>query len=306
MPNRGERVEQLRRALDHPIFNKVIKKWVGNGDLDYEVYLHTRTLLSLQTPHRELVTSEELMFQIVHQSQELWLKLVSHECANLVSDLDHDDLWSAQARLERIVQTQRALVQEMRILQTLTPAAYQVIRRSLGNGSGQESPGYNQVRTAAAVVETALVELLQRRGLSLGEVYAEGAEAADLLAVCEQLVDFDAAFQDWLVAHFMLVRRTIGIAKSVKALDGYPTVALPARMTQPLFEPLWEVRVEMTHAWKREGGHVPGASRDVPPMPLEPEPAPSRQTNHQTSHHAAAKRSHGGHKRAHAHEPGAE
>src|SRR5215831_6679328 len=95
-------VAELRRTLEHPIYNKVIKKWVGNGDLDYEVYLHTRTLLGLQSSHSSLVAPEELMFQIVHQSQELWLKLVSQECANLVEDLDRDDLWEAAARLTRI------------------------------------------------------------------------------------------------------------------------------------------------------------------------------------------------------------
>src|SRR5207248_462421 len=119
-----------------------------------------RTLLGLQSSHGELVAPEELMFQIVHQSQELWLKLISQECANLVEDLDRDDLWEAAARITRVVRTQRCLVDEMRVLQTLTPLAYQVIRRSLGNGSGQESPGYNQVQAAAAYVDEALTALL--------------------------------------------------------------------------------------------------------------------------------------------------
>ncbi len=259
-------VAELRRALEHPIYNKVIKKWVGNGDLDYEVYLHTRTLLGLQSSHQHCVNPEELMFQITHQSQELWLKLISQECANLVADFERDDLWEAASRLTRICRTQRCLGEEMRILQCLTPAAYQVIRRSLGNGSGQESPGYNQVQLAASYVEASLMSLLERRKTRLLDVYAEGSMHADLRFICEQLVDFDGAYQDWLIAHFMLVRRTIGVAKAVKALDGYPTIALLARMTQPLFERLWEVRVEMTRQWKREGGHAPGASRDAPPV----------------------------------------
>jgi tryptophan 2,3-dioxygenase len=283
----------LRRTLEHPIYNKVIKKWVGSGDLDYEVYLHTRTLLGLQSHHNELVAPEELMFQIVHQSQELWLKLVAQECANLVEDFDRDDLWEAAARLTRITRTQRCLGDEMRILQTLTPASYQVIRRSLGNGSGQESPGYNQVQAAAACVNDALTALLERRKLQLVDVYAERSRAPDVRFVCEQLVDFDGAYQDWLIAHFMLVRRTIGVSKAVKALDGYPTMALLARMTQPLFDRLWEVRVDMTRAWKREGGYVPGASRDAAPAPPPP---PERTSGHHraSGHH----RTSGGHKAA--------
>ena len=64
-----------------------------------------------------------------------------------------------------------------------------------------------------------------------------------------------------LFTHFQLVRRTIGVDASVKALDGLPTRVLPGRMTQPLFPALWRVRVEMTARWRREGGPVPGGPR---------------------------------------------
>src|SRR5205085_214698 len=93
----------LREALDAPIYNRIIKKYVGKGDLDYEVYIKTQQLYGLQSPRAEQVSSDELMFQIVHQSQELWLKLIAHECAELVDDLDESDMWGASQRLERIV-----------------------------------------------------------------------------------------------------------------------------------------------------------------------------------------------------------
>ena len=59
----------------------------------------------------------------------------------------------------------------------------------------------------------------------------------------------------------MLGRRTIGVASEVKALDVFPTKALAARMTKPFFPALWDLRVEMTKVWDREGGHAPGARR---------------------------------------------
>jgi tryptophan 2,3-dioxygenase len=94
-------------------------------------------------------------------------------------------------------------------------------------------------------------------------VYARRDEHPDVHRIAEQMCDFDGAFQGWLMSHFLLVRRTIGIDRSVRALDGFPTQALPARMTKPLFPELWDVRVVMTRQWVREGGFAPGAERDA-------------------------------------------
>jgi tryptophan 2,3-dioxygenase len=252
--------EKLKQELTQPLFNKMLKKWVGTGELDYERYLHTGTLLDLQSPEGERVSHDELMFQIVHQSQELYLKLASRELVEVVADLDRDALWAVVARLPRVHRILQGISNEMAILETMTPAEYQVIRRSLGNGSGQESPGYNTLRHAAGGLEEALERLLARRGVTLFQVYSAGGPA-DLRHVCENLVNVDEAFQGWLYAHFQLVRRTIGIDRTVKALDGLPSQVLQARMSLPLFRGLWDVRVELTAGWKREGGYAPGEAR---------------------------------------------
>ncbi|MBZ4395757.1 tryptophan 2,3-dioxygenase family protein [Myxococcus sp. MISCRS1] len=253
--------EKLRQELDAPLFNPLLKKWVGKGELDYEVYLKTQQLLSLQASEEERVSHDELMFQVVHQAQELWLKLGSREAVEVVAELDRDALWAASARLERLVRILRSLEAELGVMETMTPDTYQVIRRSLGNGSGQESPGYNMLRKASEGLEAALERLLARRSRTLLEVYSGGGPD-DLKRLCEQFVDVDEAFQGWLYRHFQLVRRTIGVDRSVKALDGLPTQVLAGRMTLPLFRQLWDVRVELTAGWRREGGHSPGARRD--------------------------------------------
>ncbi|MCP3136113.1 tryptophan 2,3-dioxygenase family protein [Pyxidicoccus xibeiensis] len=252
--------EKLLAELSSPLFNPLLKKWVGRGELDYELYLKTPTLLSLQSPEAERIAHDELMFQLVHQAQELWLKLASRETVELVAELDGDVLWGASARLERLTRVLRTLGSELAVLETMTPEVYQVIRRSLGNGSGQESPGYNTFRHAAAGLEAALERLLERREQTLKSVYTPGGPE-DLKRICEQLVDVDESFQDWLYAHFQLVRRTIGVDRTVKALDGLPTQVLVGRMTLPLFRQLWDVRVELTAAWRREGGMAPGTER---------------------------------------------
>jgi len=260
--SRSEAAKALRKVLEDPIYNKTLRKDVGRGELDYEVYLRTRELLALQTPAHELVVPDELLFQVMHQTQELWLKCVAFETANLVEHLDGDSLFAALDALDRIAMITRVLGEQIRVLFTLSPARFHVIRRSLGNGSGLESPGYNQLLTASDAAFDAFKRIVARRNTTLLGIYEAPEAHAELHRVAERFVDWDGNVQTWLVEHFMLVRRTIGIDKQVRALDGFPTVALGARMTKPLFGELWNLRVEMTRAWKREGGFAPGEQRD--------------------------------------------
>jgi tryptophan 2,3-dioxygenase len=251
----------LREALGCPIHNKVLRKDVGRGELDYEVYVRTNELLALQTPADELVVPDELLFQVIHQTQELWLKCAAFEVTNLVGHLDGNALFPAMASLDRIVQIAQILRDQIRVLDTLSPSQFQVIRRSLGNGSGLESPGYNQLLAAAESAEAALGRLVARRNATLLDIYQNPEDHPDAHRVAERFVDWDGTFQTWLVEHFMLVRRTMGVDKTVRALDGFPTAALFGRATKPLFAELWNVRVEMTQGWSREGGYAPGAQR---------------------------------------------
>ncbi|WP_424534036.1 tryptophan 2,3-dioxygenase family protein [Sphaerisporangium viridialbum] len=252
----------LHRTLSEPVWNSILKTWLGEGKLDYELYLRTQDLLSLQSAVGDLVSPDELMFQIVHQTQELWLKLATHELAEVVGDLEREAFWEASARLNRVARIFGGLRQELGVLETLTPDSYQTIRRHLGSGSGQESPGYNRVRLAAEHVSGALDLVVERRMVSIRDVYeSRDVGHPDLKFTFELLVDVDEAYQMWLVTHFMLVRRTIGVARGTVALDGVPTQVLTGRMTQPLFRRLWKVREEMTATWDRGGGYAPGASR---------------------------------------------
>src|SRR5918999_1354132 len=261
--NRSEAAAALRRTLEDPIYNKTLRKEVGRGELDYEVYLRTRELFALQTPMNELVVPDELLFQVMHQTQELWLKCAAFETANVVEHLDGDAVFDALEALDRIVLITRILGEQIRVLFTLTPSRFQIIRRSLGNGSGLESSGYNKLLAGADSAFHALGRFMARRSATLIDVYRAPETHADIHRIAERFVDWDGNIQAWLIEHFMLVRRTIGIDKTVRALDGFPTVALGARMTKPLFADLWNVRVEMTRSWNRDGGFQPGARRDA-------------------------------------------
>lgn len=254
-------LESLKSSLENPIYNPILKKFVGEGELDYEVYLNTKQLLSLQTDYSQLVIPEELMFQVVHQTQELWLKLLAFEGVRVVESLESDQLWKVTSILERMVRIQSCLTEEMGVLNTLTPKEFQAIRQNIGEGSGQESPGYNQLSNVAKSIEQSLEHLLNLKGLTLLDIYNNEEQYFDIQRICEQMLDFDQMFQQWLINHFMLVRRTIGIDRTVRGLDGFPTVALTSRMVKPLFQNLWDTRVQMTNQWKHKVGFAPGEDR---------------------------------------------
>lgn len=276
MSRTSEAAAALYRVLDSPIHNRILKKDVGRGELDYEVYLRTQELLALQTPARDLVVPDELLFQIQHQTQELWLKCAAFETVHLVEALDNERIFDALATLDRIVLVTQSLADQIRVLFTLSPGRFHVIRRSLGNGSGLESPGYNQLLAAGEAAASALERLMIRRETTLMAIYDHPDRYPDLCRVAERFLDWDTAAQSWLVGHFMLVRRTLGIDKTVRALDGFPTMALNARMTRPLFPELWHLRVEMSQAWSREGGFAPGAERTARALESTASPAPAR------------------------------
>jgi tryptophan 2,3-dioxygenase len=262
----------LSAILERPIFNRTLGKEVGTGVLDYEVYVKTTELYALQTSRGELCVPEEHLFQVVHQSQELWLKAVAFEVVAVVDALADARLHEACGLLDRIVVIQQCVASEMRILQTVTPETFLEIRRNLGSGSGLESPGYNRVLVAAESAASAFDALLERSGLGVLDLYRGGERHESregLKRIAELLLDWDEAFQTWLVAHFHLVRRTLGVHRKVVALDGFPTQALAPRMTKPLFPKLWDARVELTQAWTREGGHAPGAPRATESGPAD-------------------------------------
>src|SRR5262245_64903931 len=62
------------RSMDREHF---LREMHGGGTLDYEIYLNTRALLACQKPFDQLCNRDELQFQVVHQVEELWMKLIA-------------------------------------------------------------------------------------------------------------------------------------------------------------------------------------------------------------------------------------
>src|SRR5690242_4079992 len=114
----------------------------GEGTLDYELYLKTKALLSCQTKFEELCNKDELQFQLVHQIEELWMKLIAYTLLDIDEDMQQENTNRVITLFRRVHIAQKLMNEQLALLETMSPKEYQQIRLRLGNGSGQESPGF--------------------------------------------------------------------------------------------------------------------------------------------------------------------
>ncbi|MDP9232646.1 MAG: tryptophan 2,3-dioxygenase family protein, partial [Actinomycetota bacterium] len=112
----------------------------GEGESDYERYLRTDELLSLQKRPDEQVHRDELLFQTVHQASELWLQLAWNEVKEATRLLEQKELEPAERLLRRATECVGYVIGQLDMLEQMSPWEYQEIRKVLGHGSGFDSP----------------------------------------------------------------------------------------------------------------------------------------------------------------------
>ncbi len=207
---------------------------------DYEKYLRVPELLALQKPVERMSCHDELLFQVVHQVEELWMKLILHEVDDVLRRMAADDVAGATATFDRIHRAQGLMTQQLNLIETLSPVAYFTIRKGLGHGSGQESPGFNAMLAAADPIWEAYTALLERRGVSMYEIQMDPDARRDLFTLSESLIDYDERFQRFRYDHLKLVQRVIGGGTS--SLKGIPAELLERSMKHKFFPELWNVR----------------------------------------------------------------
>ncbi len=163
-----------------------------SADVTYASYLDLDRILAAQHPASE--AHDELLFIIVHQASELWLKLCLHELTAARECIEADTLRPAFKMLARVARAQAQLIQSWDVLSTMTPHDYSAIRPYLGASSGFQSAQYRmmefmlggrdgkhvrlhksnadwaqrlEAETARASLYDAAIHLLARRGFAI-------------------------------------------------------------------------------------------------------------------------------------------
>jgi tryptophan 2,3-dioxygenase len=220
----------------------------GTAASDYERYLRTDELLSLQKTPQEVVHRDEHLFQAVHQSSEIWLKLACLELESATMLVANDRAGAATRLLRRASDAMLLITNQLAMLEHMSPADYAVVRTALGHGAGFDSPGFRGVHRVSPELGEALKGLLARRHLTFVDVYERGYELEEIYQLAEQMITWDERTIVWRFQHLKTVERIIG--GNVIGTQGTPVEVLGKRIDVRFFPDLWLVRDEITRRSK--------------------------------------------------------
>jgi tryptophan 2,3-dioxygenase len=236
-------------------------------------------LLELQRLQSDPPAHDELLFIIVHQVYELWFKELVFELESLRDRMNEDDAPAARHLLERAHAVLRVAIEQVAVLETMSPQDFLEFRQHLAPGSGFQSVQFREIeflsglkderylqrlelghderarlerRLAEPTVWDAFCTLLAKRGLpmpaddaaarreSLLAVARNRSDFADEFYLSESLIAYDELFALWRQRHVLMVERQIGS----KTGTGGSTGASYLRTTlgKRFYPELWDMR----------------------------------------------------------------
>lgn len=238
--------------------------------LSYGSYLKVPELLLLQ----KILSDEhdELLFIVAHQVYELWFRVVLHELEAVRASIEGDDVFTAVHRLNRVAVIEKLLVEQIGVLETMSPQDFLAFRHKLSPASGFQSvqfreieflsglknPGYlarlevspeEKTRLEKRLAEPSLADalhgLIERRGSpSLVHIYKDRERFGDLFSLCEALLDHDETFAEWRMRHVLMVERQIGSKPGTGGSSG--ARYLRSTLEKRFFPDLWDLRSNLT------------------------------------------------------------
>jgi tryptophan 2,3-dioxygenase len=235
-------------------------------ELSYGTYLKVPELLSLQ--QRLSGEHDELLFIVAHQVYELWFKVVLFELEAARDRIAAADVFFARHHLRRVHVIEKLLVEQIEVLETMSPQDFLAFRSKLAPASGFQSVQFREIEFLSGLkepkyvarleatpeetarlhrrleepsVDDALQELIKRRGSpTLLDIFRDRERYGDLFDLCEALLDHDEAFAHWRSRHVLMVERQIG----GKTGTGGSTGAEYLRTTlgKRFYPELWKLR----------------------------------------------------------------
>jgi tryptophan 2,3-dioxygenase len=248
--------------------------------MTYADYLKLDAVLSAQKPLSD--HHDEMLFIIIHQAKELWMKEMLHELRYAVGLIEQDRYAEAYKTMARISRIQAVMTLSWEVLSTLTPVDYLKFRHVLGTASGFQSAQFREIEfrlglkepklagnypdgsAERAALEQALAEpslreaalgALERAGFDLGdgstasisqawlEVYRSPERWFELYELAEKLLDIDDAMVAWRQKHVLTVERIIGNKRGTGGSAG--ASYLRSTLEKRLFPELWSLRTDL-------------------------------------------------------------
>jgi len=237
--------------------------------LSYGTYLKVPELLQLQ--HRLSSEHDELLFIVAHQVYELWFKVVLFELEAARDRIDADDVFFARHHLQRVCVVEKILVEQIEVLETMSPQDFLAFRSKLAPASGFQSVQFREIEFLSGLKEPRYVArleaspeelsrlrrrldepslddafraLIKRRGApSLVEIFRDRERFGDLFDLCEGLLNHDETFAHWRARHVLMVERQIGSKTGTGGSSG--AEYLRSTLGKRFYPELWEVRSQL-------------------------------------------------------------
>ena len=249
-----------------------------DSEVEYGSYLALDELLSLQKPRSQPEHRDELLFIVVHQSSELWFKVILHELDGLITAMQQGDAGFALWSTNRVNALVRIVTAQLSSLETLPPQHFAQFRGYLGTSSGSQSVQFRAIEAVSglrdphflqalaehgaipAIVQRALdrptleslfLSLVEQSGQSVESLYT-GPAPSTLFFLAESFLEYEQQFARWRFLHVQLVERVIGPGTTGSG-GTLGARYLQRTVGQRFFPKLWEGRAEFF-------GSTPGAA----------------------------------------------
>jgi tryptophan 2,3-dioxygenase len=125
--------------------------------LSYNKYLRVPELIGLQSCLSDPAHHDELLFITVHQAYELWFKQVLHELDAAVAALGEGRAFAATRAVLRVVEIEKLLVQQIHVLETMTPINFLAFRDHLNPASGFQSMQFREIEFSSGLKDRAIL-----------------------------------------------------------------------------------------------------------------------------------------------------
>ena len=237
--------------------------------LSYSSYLAIPELLSLQKGLTE--EHDELLFIVIHQVYELWFKLLLFELEAARDEIASGTVHLARHHLRRVNVVERILVEQIEVLETMSPSDFLAFRSRLAPASGFQSIQFRELEFLSGLKDPSYLarlesgadeaERLRRRlqepslwdaylalversgGPELAAVLRDRERYPDLFDLAEALLDHDEAFAHWRSRHVLMVERHIGTKSGTGGSTGAPY--LRSTLDKRFYPELWALRSEL-------------------------------------------------------------
>jgi tryptophan 2,3-dioxygenase len=216
----------------------MVNEYGGGAPLSYNKYLRVRDLIGLQECLSDPAHHDELLFITIHQTYELWFKQILHEIDAAVAQMSDDRAAAAARALRRVVEIEKVLVNQIHILETMTPISFLGFRDQLNPASGFQSMQFREIEFSSGLkdeetlrsfaadefaskrliarfegqtLDAAFYALLRRRGLDApaDDATLETEERQRLYgrrtrAVLEVLTHFEERYEEFQLAESLI------------------------------------------------------------------------------------------------------